>query len=316
MISCTEFIPLYSEFFKYLEAIGTEEAVHKYWKHISDNSIGDGTNPNSLRSFMERDPGVIGAWKYWSHTLTEEACDLFRFYNPKKDYYYLHMRHCPSRGRLNAMSHIEPYHNYCGHCDAIYKYVLKEYGVIFEGDYSKVDNAECFEIIYKEGNRPEGDYTIPDEDCLVMDLKAEDNKYLHKDFHLSGDLALAYCAENYGYDALIGFLDTYVKNYYSPVIGDVKKRGLIAVKEWIERVYEIEEASEVLHTRLSDDILTVNIDKSPAIEFMYSLGQKPSRYYCEETKTLYKSLAEAAGIGFELIEYDDATGRAAFKFTK
>ena len=315
MISCTEFIPLYSEFFKYLESIGGEEAVHRYWKHISDNSIGDRTNPNSLRSFMEKDPSVLGAWKYWSHTLTEEACDLFRFYNPKKDYYYLHMRHCPSRGRLNAMSHIEPYHDYCGHCDAIYKYVLKEYGVIFEGDYSKVDNAECFEIIYKEGNRPEGDYTIPDEDCIVMDLKAEENKYLHRDFHLSGDLALTYCAENYGYDALIGFLTAYVKNYYSPVINDIKKRGLIAVKEWIEKVYEIEEASELLTAKLTADKLLIKVEKSPAIEFMYSLGQKPSKYYQEETKTLYKALAEASGLGFTLKLYDEESGKAEFEFT-
>lgn len=44
MISCTEFIPLYSEFFKYLEKCNGEDAVMEYWIHISDTSIGDKTN--------------------------------------------------------------------------------------------------------------------------------------------------------------------------------------------------------------------------------------------------------------------------------
>ena len=34
MISCTEFIPLYSELFKYLETIGGKEEVLKYWNYI------------------------------------------------------------------------------------------------------------------------------------------------------------------------------------------------------------------------------------------------------------------------------------------
>ena len=39
MISCTEFIPLYSEFFKYLERRGGHDAVMEYWIHISDTVI-------------------------------------------------------------------------------------------------------------------------------------------------------------------------------------------------------------------------------------------------------------------------------------
>ena len=62
MISCTEFIPLYSEFFKYLEAHGGENAVMDYWIHISDTSIGDKTNPNSLASKFG-DKIVIPMWE-------------------------------------------------------------------------------------------------------------------------------------------------------------------------------------------------------------------------------------------------------------
>ena len=35
MISCTEFIPLYSEFFKYLDKDGGHDAVMEYWNYLS-----------------------------------------------------------------------------------------------------------------------------------------------------------------------------------------------------------------------------------------------------------------------------------------
>ena len=67
MISCTEFIPLYSEFFKFLEKKGGPNAVMEYWIHISDTSIGDKANPNSLAAKCELYGGFDGARAYWGH---------------------------------------------------------------------------------------------------------------------------------------------------------------------------------------------------------------------------------------------------------
>ncbi len=315
MISCTEFIPLYSEFFKYLEAQNGPDAVMEYWYHISDNSIGDKTNPHSLASFIERsDDPFEGAVNYWRHTLTEEACDLFCVIDHEKKQRYSHMRHCPSRGMLNALEHVEPYHNYCEHCNVIYQRVLDNYGVQMDMDFSKIDNAECGGYLYMKGHPPTEDCHIPDDTKEIIDMKPEDNKYLHRDFHLLGDMALTYCGDNFGDDAVIGFLTTYVKNYYSPQIEDIKKRGLLAIKEWIEDVYEREEATDLLHTELSDNTLTVTIDKSPVIEYMHSLNQEPGRFYDQQTKTLYAVVAESAGFGFELAYYNE-DGGTKFTFT-
>lgn len=314
MISCTEFIPLYSEFFKYLEKRGGHDAVMEYWIYISDNSIGDKSNPNSLISFIERDGGFLGAVNYWNHTLTEEASDLYSIVDLDKKYYYKHMRHCPSRGRLNSLEHIEPYHDYCEHCNVIYSRVLEKYGIVFERDHSKVDRAECFSLLYEKGNRPQGDYTVADETKMVTDMKAEDNKYLHRDFHLLGDLALKYCGEKYGDDAVCDFLAEYTKYFYAPQISEIKIHGLSALKEWIEKTYEVEEASEVLHTDYEDNTLTVTIDKCPAIAYMHSLGQQPTKYYVEETRTLYAAIAEACGLHYVLDYYRDS-GAAKFHFS-
>lgn len=315
MISCTQFIPMYSEFFKFLEKKGGYDAVLEYWYYISDKNMGDKTNPNSLISFLERDGGFEGAIHYWDHTLTEEACDILKIHDYNKRYSYNHMRYCPSRGMLNSLKHIEPYQNYCEHCKVIYSRVLEKYGIVYERDHSKIENAECFSILYEKGNRPTEDYTKTDDTKVVVDMKAEDNRYLHRDFHLLGDLALKYCGERFGDAAVKAFLCEYAKQFYAPEIQDFSKRGLIAVKEWLEKIYAAEEAEAVLHTKVSEDSLSVTVDESPAIAYMHTLGQKPSQYYVEETKTLYAAIADACNMGFEL-EYYQTNGACKYKFFK
>ncbi|MCR4718540.1 MAG: hypothetical protein K5768_02805 [Firmicutes bacterium] len=314
MISCTEFIPLYSEFFKFLEKKGGHDAVMEYWIYLSDRNIGDKTNPNSLASFCERLGGFEGARAYWNHTLSEEACDLYRIYDKKHRYIYDHIRHCPSRGMLNSLKHIEPYYDYCEHCNVIYQRVLKNYGIVYERDDSKKENAECCSLLYEAGNKPDFDYTKPSEFAEITDMKSEDNKYLHRDFHLLGDLALTYCGEKFGDKGVKEFLTDYTKTYYKPVIENIRINGLIAIKKWLESIYEIEEASELLHTDLKENMLTVTIDKSPVIDYMYSLGQKPSKYYIEETKTLYSAIADECNLCFNLDNYED-NGAAKFHFS-
>ena len=313
MLSCTEFIPLYSEFFKYLEKKGGKDAVMEYWIYLSDKNMADKTNPNSLISFIERDGAFEGAINYWNHTLTEEACDILRIHDYKKRYSYEHMRHCPSRGMLNSIPHIEPYHDYCEHCKVIYSRVLEKYGIVYERDHSKIDNAECSSILYEVGNRPTCDFTAIDEDKVVTDMKADDNKYLHRDFHLLGDLALKYCGEKFGDSEVRVFLREFTNYFYAPTISDIKERGLVAIEEWLTKTYETEEASEVLHTDFDGESLRVKIDKCPAIAYMHTLGQRPSKYYVEQTRTVYSALAEACGYGFKLEYYND-DGGAEFAF--
>ena len=317
MISCTEFIPLYSEFFKFLEKKGGHDAVLEYWYHISDRSLGNKSNPNSLISFLERDASdpVQGAIKYWDHTLTEEACDMLRIKDVQKGRCYTHLRHCPSRGMLNELSHVEPYYDYCGHCNVIYRRVLDKYGVAFELDFSKIDNAECSFCVYRNGETPDDSIRQIDDTKTVMDLKAEDNKYLHRDFHLSGDNALCYCGETFGDDEVVSFLSDFARAYYAPVAEKAKKEGLAAIKTWLENTYEKEEASNALHAELGDGRLTVTVDHSPAIAYMYSLHQKPSRYYIEQTRTVYAAVADACGYDFELLYYNE-DGGAKFVFSE
>ena len=149
---------------------------------------------------------------------------------------------------------------------------------------------------------------------LVMDRKAVDNKYLHRDFHVSTDTGLAYVGSHWGDTAVKEYLERFARAWYSPLATEVKKNGLAAIKEHIEKIYQIEEAPDVLHCELKNGELAISIDHCPAITYMRSIGYEPSPWYAELTSTVNRVIAEMCGLGFQMISYDTQTGKAAYRF--
>ena len=142
MISCTDFIPAYSELFKFLEKRGGRPAVVGFWEYLSDNFLGN------FRSLIE-EHGLRGCWLYWSHTLNEEAADFTMELDEEAGLFVIEMHRCPSKGRLLENDRIEPYHDYCGHCEVLYGRVLDSLGFEYECDLSKCDEATCRLIVKK-----------------------------------------------------------------------------------------------------------------------------------------------------------------------
>ena len=145
MISCTEFIPAYSELFRYLEERGGHEEVVRFWEHLSDNFL------HNLRDLVA-EHGIRGCWMYWSHTLNEEAADFTMELDEEAGEFRIEMHHCPSKGMLLGLEHMEPYHDYCGHCAVLYARVLEPMGYECSFDMGAVDRARCsLEVRVAEG---------------------------------------------------------------------------------------------------------------------------------------------------------------------
>ncbi len=53
------------------------------------------------------------------------------------------MHRCPSKGMLLDLKHVKPYHDYCGHCDVLYRRVLEPLGYEYLYDMSETDRARC-----------------------------------------------------------------------------------------------------------------------------------------------------------------------------
>ncbi len=148
MIPCTDFIPAYSELFKFLHQRGGEDAVHDFWCYLSDTFL------DNLRDLV-REHGIRGCWIYWSHTLNEEAADFTMELDDANGEFKITMRHCPSRGRLNDLEHVEPYDDYCKHCDVLYRRVLDPLGYDCTADLSRCDEARCsITVRRRQGEAP------------------------------------------------------------------------------------------------------------------------------------------------------------------
>ena len=140
MISCTEFIPAYSELFKFLESQGGQKAVHDFWNYLSDNFL------KNLKSLVEQN-GIRGCWLYWSHTLNEEAADFTMELDEDRSEFKIIMHRCPSKGKLLEYKHIEPYPDYCRHCEVLYRRVLEPLGYKYIFNDSECDQAKCVLIV-------------------------------------------------------------------------------------------------------------------------------------------------------------------------
>jgi hypothetical protein len=145
MISCTEFIPAYSELFNYLHNKDGKRAVVTFWEHLSDAFL------DNLRDLAAK-KGLDGCFEYWSRTLAEEAAD-FRM-TLQDDVFCIEMRHCPSKGRLLASPHLQSYPDYCEHCQVLYSRVLEPLGFKYELDLSRTDKAQCVLTVRGEHAHP------------------------------------------------------------------------------------------------------------------------------------------------------------------
>ncbi|MGI6572662.1 MAG: hypothetical protein ACOX19_04420 [Fermentimonas sp.] len=141
MISCTEFIPAYSEGFKFLEQLGGKEEVEKFWSELSDLYLKD----SLLKLIKEK--GLDGCFEYWSHSLNEEAADFTMTLDTGKGEFRIDMHRCPSKGRLLELQYMIPYHSYCDHCEALYRPVAEKAGFTYQSEVDS-DKASCSLTIY------------------------------------------------------------------------------------------------------------------------------------------------------------------------
>ena len=138
MLSCTDFIPAYSELFKFIEEHEGYNGVRSYWKYLSDEFLIESLG----KAVAEK--GLEGCFDYWEVPLNEEAADFTLTFDPDVGEFTIEMHYCPSKGRLIEFTHIEPYHDYCGHCDLLYRNILEKYGFEYYFDTQNCDKASCF----------------------------------------------------------------------------------------------------------------------------------------------------------------------------
>ncbi len=148
----------------------------------------------------------------------------------------------------------------------------------------------------------------------VMRRQASDNEYLHKDFHGALSTGIDYLEKTYGEQAVIEYLRRFTDTFYAPVKRDVQERGLPALREHFERIYQIE-GGQAQFEQTADE-LTVRVAACPAVMHMREHGYTVARLFVETTRTVNEALCEGSQFTAELLEYDEQTGRSVQRFSR
>jgi hypothetical protein len=147
-----------------------------------------------------------------------------------------------------------------------------------------------------------------------MDVKASDNVYLHKDFHGALSTGIEYLHTKYGEEAVIDYLKQFTRDFYKPLTEAIKVRGLTAIKEHYERIYQIE-GGEVEFEDKPDE-LVMRVLASPAVMHMRANNYPIARMFVETIRTVNETLCEGTEYTAELLEYDEQTGRNVLRFRR
>ncbi|MFC1606385.1 hypothetical protein ACFL47_00320 [Candidatus Latescibacterota bacterium] len=148
----------------------------------------------------------------------------------------------------------------------------------------------------------------------VMERRASDNTYLHKDFHGALSTGIEYLHTHFGEEAVREYLRRFAVAYYSPLIMKIRDIGLSELKSHIEHIYSVEGWD--IDTSLADDVLTVTVKSCPAVIHMREKGYSVARLFIETTKTVNDALCMGSPYQAELVEYDEKTGGNVQRFTR
>lgn len=308
MISCTDFIPAYSELFRYLEDNYGREEIDNYWRTMFKPGGG-----SPLVNFVTKE-GIKGCFTYWKGTLNEEAAHFTMYLNEKRGFFKLVMHRCPSKGKLIDLRDqigLVPYHDYCLHCDG-YRAAVEQVGLEYIYDFTDMDKAGCSILIYDpkifDGR------VIMDEDTVIMDRNAADNEYFHPSFHFSLSRGVHYVGEHYGAQGVCGVMARYVDNVIKPLMGG--QVDLEGIRGKILADYAKEKCPDAVEVTCTDEGLRVTVAYCPAVKYMTENDMWQSPWFRYTTQGVMERLAQHAGCTFVMDRYDEATGAAEYRFIK
>lgn len=148
----------------------------------------------------------------------------------------------------------------------------------------------------------------------IVDRRASDNKYLHRDFHISMNMLMEYIRDQYGSAALTEYLVQFSKEFNSLRIEQLKEGSLEGLREYFIDVYDKEEWP--VSIELENDVLTITQKACPGIAHLISKGYEPVEQYIETYTTVYETLCGGTPYEYIMENYDPKTGACCQRFQR
>ena len=149
---------------------------------------------------------------------------------------------------------------------------------------------------------------------ITITRKASDNKYLHRDFHITLNILLEYIDKQFGKDAVIQYLTQYARAYHQPLHEQLKAGNMTALQDYLTQIYQKEEWT--VRIRTDEDSIELQQDACPGISHIRTSGNRPYTHYAETYRTVYETICEDTPFQYHLQQFDDETGACTQLFTK
>ena len=155
---------------------------------------------------------------------------------------------------------------------------------------------------------------IEERDGLkILDCKADDNVYLHKDFHGALCYGIKYLDDHFGPEATAEYLRQVGRSYYSLLTKDLQRDGLPALEMHWNQVFTQEGGK--FEMKYEDGTLVLSVHECPAVAHLKKNGQLFTNRYCETTVVVNDTICREAGYAASCA-YEPGAGRCIQKFWK
>ncbi len=154
---------------------------------------------------------------------------------------------------------------------------------------------------------------MSDDKKKVLDCKASEHEYLHKDFHGALCYAIKYLDDTYDHQATREYLTQVGRTYFAPLSRKLQNAGLSALEKHWREIFNREGGRFELNYEGGQLVLRVH--ECPAIAHLKKIGQLFTDRYCQTTVVVNKTICAEAG--FECsCDYEPGEGRCVQKFWK
>lgn len=152
-----------------------------------------------------------------------------------------------------------------------------------------------------------------DQGLRILDCKATEHEYLHKDFHGALCYGIKYLDDNFGHEATAAYLRQVGRSYFAPLSAQLRDEGLSALEKHWREIFTKEGGKFSLE--FQDGVLVLTVHECPAIAHLRKINQLFTPRYCETTVVVNETICSDAGYRSSC-EYVPGEGRCVQKFWK
>lgn len=145
----------------------------------------------------------------------------------------------------------------------------------------------------------------------VLDFKASENEYLHRDFHGALCYAIKYLDDTYGTAVTTEYLEQVGRTVYMPLIESLRSEGLGALERHWKEIFEKETGKFAVS--YDNDTLVLKVTECPAISHLKKINQLFTSRYCQTTVVVNQTICKEAGFACSCA-YEPGEGKCVQKF--